>query len=289
MVGAAAASLDSTVGLFRVLLPDGLHVSLSTARSLGLGAARLYASENPLSTARTYLEADRGAAIDFANLRLCGQTTYSFSAFVDFPREVPDQVRRARGSVWAIPLCGADGTVQLSVGVPDNPTDLQVVDGELVVPTGGGSAYFSSAGVPIRYPWGLPLTPEEAVQAVFALTGRRVSSVPVAYDQRDENGFGQLPLCASWRVEIEAPVVVRRELSGDTSSIAEFYVRRAPACFSDDVVLYAATASQPASIWLVFPSDSGSSGSGGGIDSVEVTLSGPVHFEKVTIVPQPDS
>lgn len=284
VVGQAAAALDTVSGLFRLSLPVGLHVGLATAETLALAAADLYASPGPFNSARSFLERDRGAAIDFDHLKSCARVTYAYSAFVDFPAEMPAYIRRARGSEWAIPLCGGDGTVHLSVGVPDNPTDLRVVDGELQVPDGGGSAYFSSAGVPLRFPWGLPLTPESAVEVVFKWTGRRVSSVPVAYEQRDDSGFGQIPLCASWRIGIEHPVTVRRESSGELSSITEFFVRRGPACYSDDVLLYAAATTQPANVWLVFPQNTTSDDSAAVLDSAEVMLAGPVRFDKVTVV-----
>lgn len=281
VVGEAAAALDTVSGLFRLALPSGLHVSLATAESLAVAVVPVYASTGPFSNTRAVLEADRGAPIAFDRLRTCARVTYSQSAFVDFPPEVPPYLRRAKGSAWAIPLCGSDGSVHVSVGVPDNPTDLRVVNGELKIPQGGGSAYFASAGVPVRFSWGLPLTPEGAVAAVFESTGRRVSTLPTAYDQRDDNGIGQLPLCASWRLEVELPVTVRRDIDGQEESVREFFVRRGPACYSEDVLLYITADNQPATAWLFFPIDT--SGSGTTMDSAKVNLSGPIRFDRVTV------
>jgi hypothetical protein len=85
-------------------------------------------------------------------------------------------------------------------------------------------------------------------------------------------------------VTLEAPVSVRSEKTATVFSVKEFFVRRAPGCYSDEVVLYVATATQPATRLLVFPSDTISNEISMGIDTVAVPLSGPVLFERVTVI-----
>jgi hypothetical protein len=245
--------------------------------------ARLYGDPNQIGNGPDVVEADRGGPIEFNVLRVCSRAIYSASPFGEFPPEVPGPTRRAYGSAWAIALCGKDATAQLSIGVPDHPMDVRVVNGKIVFRQFGGGEDFSAVGVPFRYPLGLPLTPEEAVAEVVHLTGRVVTRVPVGFNQFDSQGFGQFPLCASWRVEVDQPVGVRSEVNGEVSQTRELFVRRAPACFSDSIGFYTAATDQPASRTIFFPKDTTGTGTSHEIDSAQVVLTGPVIFERVTI------
>jgi len=285
VTGEAAGALDSATGLFRIPYPLPAYVTLPVADALAVAAARLLGSPSPFNTARALLEHDRGAPIDFEHLRVCERAVYVFSPFGEFPAPVPGYLRRGWGAQWAIALCGPDAAAQLSIGVPDNPMHLQVVDDTLAnIGTPGGGSDFNGAGVPRQFPYGLPLTPEGAVEVIFRMTMRRTSSIPVAFDQHDDRGIGELPLCASWRVTLEAPVTVRSEKTGALFSASEFFARRAPGCYSDDVVLYVASAAQPTTGLLVFPRDTISTDLSLGIDTVAVPLSGPVLFERISVI-----
>ena len=187
--------------------------------------------------------------------------------------EAPSWLRRMTGPRWAIPLCADRSGVQLSAGIPDNVLDMRIIGGQLVLPAKGGQLDFSLMGVPHRFPTGLPLGPEEAVRHVYQATARRISKVPVAFNQLSDEGFGQFPLCASWRVRIEAPVWVWNEATGGMELRDEFYVKRVPACFSPEVAMFVPAASQPATRW--FRTDFS------GRDSVEVRIAGPVLFQRV--------
>ena len=284
VTGEAAAALDLASGQFRLPAPQALYVGLPSAETLAVAVARLYGDPNQIGNGPLLVQRDRGGPIDFINLRLCSRAIYSVSPFGLFPPPVPGWTRRAWGSHWAIPLCGADGTVQMSVGVPDNAMDVRVVGGAVVFRQFGGGADFNAVGVPHRYPLGLPLTPEEAVATVIKQTkGRVVVRVPAAFNQHDDKGIGQYPLCASWRVEIDQPVVAKAEVTGVFQQAREFFVRRSPSCYSESVALYRVAAEQPTARWLVFPKDTSGTVSTTGLDSVEVELTGPTVFERVTI------
>jgi hypothetical protein len=152
VAGQAAAALDTVTGLFRLPTPSPQYTSLAAAEALAIAVARLYGSSSPFNGG-AQLETERGAPIDFNRLSPCKRATYANSVFADFPANVPNYIRRAWGHAWAIPLCGDDGRVQLSIGVPDNPWDIRVVDGMIEIPDGGSSADWISAGVPLRFPW----------------------------------------------------------------------------------------------------------------------------------------
>jgi hypothetical protein len=285
VTGEAATALDTATGLFRLTTPVPQHIGALTADSLATAVARLIGSSDPFGIGRSVLERDRGDAIDFDQLHLCLSPLYVSAPFGDFPPSVPGNLRRAWGAQWAIPLCGADGAAQLSVGVPDNPTDLRLESGTVVrTRTQGGGSDYNAAGIPRRFPYGLPLTAEGAVEAVFGITQRRTITVPVAFDQHDDDGFGQLPLCGSWRLSVETPVTVVSEKTGKTSLPREFFIRRVPGCYSDSIVVYVASASQPTTRSLVFAKDTVSNDTSTGLDTVAVALTGPVLFERVRVI-----
>jgi len=127
-------------------------------------------------------------------------------------------------------------------------------------------------GVPFRFPTGLPLGPEEAVRHVYQATARRISKVPVAFEQVGDEGLGQLPLCASWRVRIEPPVWMWNEATGDGAArrVLREAGARVPLAGGGDV----RPRGEPTSTrW--FGTDLS------GQDSVEVRVTGPVLFQRV--------
>jgi hypothetical protein len=282
VVGDAAAALDSVSGQFRLTPPQIVVVSMAHAETLAVAIARSYGDPNSFGNARAVLEQDRGAPIEFDKLHVCSRRTYVSSAVGPLPTSVPGWIRRTWGPHWALPMCGDDGSAQLSVGIADNPLDSHVENGRLVLRADGGGADFTGIGVPVRYRSGLPVSPEEAVAIVVRLTGRRVSSVPVAFNQRDASGIGQFPLCASWRVFLEGQITVHIQSTGQTREVQELFIHNAPTCFSDNLVFDAASATQPTSQWIAVPHDS-LQGFSSGVDSVLAILVGPTVFERVTV------
>jgi hypothetical protein len=105
----------------------------------------------------------------------------------------------------------------------------------------------------------------------------------MAFNQFTNQGFGQFPLCASWKIEIDQPVSVTSDVSAEIAQTRELFVRRAPACFSDSIAFYIATSDQPASRTVFFPKDTTGTGTSHEIDSAQVGLTGPIIFERVTI------
>lgn len=200
VTGAAEAALDPITGQFRLPDPRPQFVTLAAAETLAVAVSRWLGSPYQVGNAPAVLQHDRGGAIEFSSLRQCSRATYSVSPFSEFPSSVPGFVRRSLGHHWAVPLCGADGTVQLSVGVADNPSGVRVVNGEVVLGDVDKGSEYNLVGVPYRYPSGLPLTPEQAVATVAQSTGRRASQVPVAFNQLDDRGLGQFPLALAGKL-----------------------------------------------------------------------------------------
>ena len=280
VTGEAAAALDPETGRFNRAPVTGSYVAVDVAESVAIAAERFLGDPLLIGNARSAITEDRGGPIAFGSLRSCGRTLYVASPHGSFEARTPAFLRRALGPQWAVALCGRDGKAQLSIGVPDGPMAIGVVDGRLVFPSSGGGSDFSFIGVPVRYAAGTPVTAEAAVAAVARSTGRRITRVPVAFNQLND-GFGQFPLCASWRVEIDAPVDARSEITGAVRQTRELFVRNAGACFSDVLALYVATPAQPSIRRLAF-SVIGPNGTATR-DSIDVPLTGPTAFERVTI------
>ena len=226
------------------------------------------------------LEQEHGGPISFELLGACERPTYAVSAYADFPSSVPGWLRRGLGSQWAIPLCQSGGSAQLSVGIPDEPRDLRIVDGQLVFRQVGGGDDLSNYGIPVRFPSGLPLTPEEVVEFVYRTTHTRTSDIPTAYNQW-QDGHANLPLCASWRVLLERAASVRDVETGELALVTELYVRHLPTCLSDSLALYMAQTIQPQTVWVLFPKDTSGFGNSPDVDSALVPLSGPTLFRRV--------
>jgi len=281
----AAAALDPVRGLF-VISSQPRRVSSGFVDSLAVAVGHFFGRPDPFGIGARSLERDRGAPIDFAHLHRCERRVLAVSPFGDFPAPVPGVVRRIWGDQFAVPLCGSEETVQVSVGVPDNATDMSVAADTLVIKrSSGGGGDFNATGVPPRYPFGFPLTPEGAVQFVYAKSSKRIVSVPTLFDQHDPNGIGQLPLCGSWRIRIEQPVQVSDVATGAITQASEFYVRPVPGCYSDEIGLFVAETKQPTSQWLLFLADTVNNSAASGLDSALVPLSGPTKFTRVTVAP----
>jgi hypothetical protein len=274
------ARVDPATRLLRLQTPDGQFVGLAAANSLAVAESRFLSEPTLVGNVLSSLQSERGGPVDLVDLRVCERATYAGSPFGDFPPPIPGWVRRALGAHWAIPMCGSDGAAQLSVGVPDEPRDLRVVDGHLAFRQFGGGSDIDVAGVPARFPSGLPLTPEEAIAATFSQTGVRIRDVPISYNQY-RNGAGTYALCASWRVALERPVAVRSESTGATTQVDELFVRRTPSCYADSIGFYIPAANQPPNRWVRFPQDTTGLGDPQQLDSALVPLQGPIVFERV--------
>ncbi len=277
VTGNAAAAVDPMTGTFASLLPTTSVLDVETVEELADGFLLFAMGESALGNAREGAEFDRGAPISWGSLRRCGRLTYAVSPIGTVPSTAPPAYRRAFSHRWAAPRCGRDGSVHLSLGVVDVPAETLVdVPASQWSEIDSLSGRFSVTGIPVRFPTGLPLTPERAVEYVHRETGIRVSEVPIAFNQYSAPWIGELPPCASWRITLESAVTLRRDRDGQTVESREVYVRHAPACFSSAITMYVAVLPHPTERWMHFPD-----GAVDVIDSVLVPVTGPLEFERV--------
>jgi len=276
LTGAAAANWDPSTGQFRLPTNAYRFVSPQNAAAWSAAYTQLLVSPSNLFDGRSMLEQDRGGPMSAGPFQPCARQVYVTSAFGLPPSTLPAFVRRAWSNAWSVTLCGADGTAQVAIGVADDSTTLRVVNGALVVESTDDISQFIPAGIPARYPQGLPVSPELAVQTLVLASGRRVAELPIAYNQLDDNFMGSMPFCASWRVTLDQPVAAQGLTTGARYQSAEYYVRNSRACYVDEPTLYLPLAQQQNSMWILTSSRG---------DSALVPLYGPVRFEPVTLTP----
>jgi hypothetical protein len=280
LTGNAAAAVNPVTAAFRGLLPATAILDTSDVQILADGFVAIVTDPSNVGNSRQVAAADRGGPISWGSLRRCKRLTYSISPIGTAPPALPPLYRRVFSSQWAVPRCGRDGSVHLSVGVSDAPatTLLGALPSQWVV-SDSLSGRFSLTGIPVRFPLGLPVTPEQAVAHVFLESNVRISETPVAYNQYSGPGIGELPPCASWRIVLEVPIRLRREPAGTELETREVYVRHSPACFSSTMALFVPVLPHPTERWIAFQTSPMS-----GPDSVLVPVTGPVQFDRVTVV-----
>lgn len=278
--GMAASAVDPMTGLFRPGGSSWMVTSPASAESVAIAVARLIGSPAQGGNLRGYTEGEHGAPIDWERVRPCQRNTYSTSPVGTIPPKVPGWLRRSLSSHWAIPLCDTDGLVQVSVGVPDAVRDARIVNGALVLRQFGGGEEFDVTGVPHRFSSGLPLPPEEAVRALAIVAHVRTNEVPVAINQYDEVA-GQLPLCASWRLRVDQPRFAFTS-TGDSAQYTEFFARRVPTCFSNEIGIFVASLAQQSSRMVSFPKDTTSLTDDAASDSALVSLVLPTKYVRVS-------
>ena len=158
------------------------------------------------SSYREDVEARRGAPIDPAALRVCGNSLLAESTWESPPREELTLYRAHIGARWIVPLCqGSSPQVLISVAA---------LLAELMPPRGVlSSPELLNAGLSITgIPAGsaLAMSAEQAASVVASTTRLRVTKVPrLMRADAPLSGWW-----AMWAVEVEQPVEVRGARSG---------------------------------------------------------------------------
>jgi len=164
------------------------------------------------------MEKDRGAGINVSQLRVCGRTYYAEPTVEPLPPTVGGAFRRAYGPHWVVSLCGRSGVPEVSVSVAAYATDLGLEDGRLIYPQFEGGMFFSSVGIPVGSPEGVPGYPESAVASVATKTGVRVSKTPRLVTL--PRTMAQL---SYWTLELERPAIVRSLTTGRARADANIF------------------------------------------------------------------
>lgn len=160
-------------------------------------------------------EGERGASIDFNDLRLCPRAYY-VNAAVKPDENSSQAVRELLGPRWLLSMCSGAGIPIISVSVSALATEIHDEQGHIVGP---GGNQIRAAGIPTPLT-SVPVTPEDAARIAYESTGRRVAAVPelVLPPPRFP---AQL---AKWRIQLEGPVTVRGSISGAATTTTELYL-----------------------------------------------------------------
>ena len=219
VVGQALAALDSADRFVLTAEPQtSVEISESRARELALGWVNSLAP-----FVRGYLERQRRASVDVSDLRPCGRTYYAQSPYVIRTDAAPLWVLRPYAAWWIVTLCTGGGEPQVSLAVSTLNQHLELNDGLLRISTTAAGNEFVYMGIPVR--WGeLVISPEEAVQELATLSGRRVALPPRLVIRGD----GPVPNLAQWELTLDTAVTGETELGRQDARTFYVSVGRTP-------------------------------------------------------------
>lgn len=211
VVPSLAASLTSNERFILPALatnPPG-EIAESQARSI----AQRYVRDMASSLTHSW-SADHGADVAPIALIPCDRAVYAANPYESLTGpNVSEVTVRTFGPHWVVPLCKG-GQPQVVVSFSSLAVELSegVMDTSRLVPW--ARADVRSFGVPLGTS-ASAFTPEGAAVRAFSITGRRVSTIP----ELIMNPMPQSPVLVRWRVDLEAPVVLRGARSGVTRQL----------------------------------------------------------------------
>lgn len=271
--GAATTNVDWSERQFILPGNSTSAVPIARAESLAMALSALLAADALVGNVREALAADRGAPLAFDALSLCRRVTYTFSPANAGGVGLSPYQRRSLSNQWAIPLCTSGGDAVISVAVADAPIEAQILANDIAWDHAeAASGAFRLTGLRPEFGSGLPLSPEEAAGILYRRFETRIVSGPELVSQYEETNVGRSAHCGSWRFvlenTVEAPVADGGALARDV-----FYVRRHPACISDEIAIFVERDSQPATFWTYLFQ-------GTLVDSALVELHRPTRFTR---------
>lgn len=167
----------------------------------------------------TRYEREHNAPIMLNELRPCSRAFYGVSPYTPPPGSASEIVKRAVGPFWLVPLCTGGSVPEVLVALSARATDMEVdagTNGHIGRPMLG---LIRSVGIPVGTS-ATALEPEAAATALSALTGKRVSEVPVL----ELPPLPYSPLLARWRITLEGPARVEGLRSRRVRDSKELYV-----------------------------------------------------------------
>lgn len=220
VTGEAATALDAR-GRFR-WIPSvdeaTATVSAVVAEALVMGAVRTWIlGGGPvvgpgIEGIRETLERHHGGAVDWERVRPGPEPPRPAASPHPPPSDtLHPALRRAMGPFWLVPLEWDSRPVAV-VAVSALADNLQLSPAGTVSrrDPGTGGNEFQFAGISRGSPTVIPLAPEQAVAFAAQATGKRVARVPELLLP----GRHTTAVYARWRVELEAPVRLRRLSDG---------------------------------------------------------------------------
>lgn len=193
---------------------DGHRITPERAAELAMADVATFEEFN-----RPYLEAQRGAKIDFGRLTPDPRVYYAESPYEqDVPEGVHPSIRNHGGPYYLVVLRDA-GEPVLSVAVSAYATDYRIEHGRLVLPRNHGSDFRVQA-VRVGDSAGIPISPEHAARIASQSFGARVAQLP----ELVLAGNGFVPQYARWRLLVEHPVSIHEAKSGRPRSTDSLFV-----------------------------------------------------------------
>jgi hypothetical protein len=283
VVGEAAGAVDPATGLFTLVPAEPSVLTAEAADSVAVAYGRMMLSPSTFGNSRAVLEGDRMGPISaWDRMRACDRTVHRLTPFGAVPSALRPPFDRLFASRWGVILCGTGDTPEIAVDVSDLDLGLSYV-GQDFTPASVRSLNGAIIAFGIRRTLGAAraLSPEEAVKAVFELTGRPIRRPP-------RSVLRWLPLytsqiCPSWELELAAPVTGLNVDTGDSVTVSSLLVERGlPHCIGAPVEFRIAAPVQPTELWYPFPVSAGSSER----DSVAVPIIRPVLYHRLLLTPQ---
>lgn len=265
---AVASSMDAT-GRFLLADPEDPTPHLGRMQA---GAIAEWAARNYAPFQRDWLEASRGSALDFDNLRKCGVIRWAEPPNVAPPEAELPFAHWVWGPWWIVTLC--DGaTPVLGVAVAAYATHMVMVGGELTfdpIAFGPRGDEVLMRGIPAGWESALPLSPETAASRVAQRSQRRIARVPRLI-LPTQPGW---PFDAKWELTLDRPVRVRRAAGAGTQDVQRVYLGNRMTLVGDarrdqSDELSSASAEAPSSVTVRIP---GTIRPDGGIDTRPYTL-----------------
>jgi hypothetical protein len=227
-------SLVDSEGFFRYPVPNvgAGEMPLDTA----LAQAILFLDYAQNTYMRLAAEVDRGAFIEMGKLKPCGQMHFVRSKYEPPPDSVHRVYHVRLGNHWSIAFCGGFNGPDVVVTVATQRNRVRFIDGR---PTGRQTVVvgpFQSTEYVVRglpWWWGAEhlVTPEEAVNEVFAQTGVRTQALPELFrsenlgaERIDERTMGSHVACSVWRVVPERPLRARTRYTNREVDLHELFV-----------------------------------------------------------------
>ncbi len=271
--------------LFRFPAPNVGAGEMTLDTALVQAAEYLFFGLNR-SVLRGTVEGQRGAFIDFPTLGFCRRPLLVRSVYEKPPDSLPNQLRMLLGDSWRIPFCGSRRTPELVVSVATLGNNARYKNNASVGDTVAQERAFRPFGIPWEWEVEHMVTPEEAVNEVYAATGARAAQLPELVTATQMNGRppSRPDWCPVWRVVLERSIRAATAYSNRLLSLTELYVRdsQCPGVLGR-TMLFTPWAEQPTSVeFAVMLNDSTSQDGFRRIVHV-AKYRAPVVFESVTI------
>ena len=249
MTSGAAVAIGSS-GKLELAAPPNTGRSQISGEKAGVLATAVARHNLPYN--HKLYDGQRGQALPYASLVVCGEPLYAWSAFerlaFDDPATAAHPLQKSIGPFWLVKLCAPGTAPQVNVAVSAYATDLGIrADGGVDFPAVGGGDFFAE-GIPDSQRSDELPSAEAAVVFAANLTGRRVAAVPelIVPFWRDDSPFG-----ARWRIRLDGPARLR-DSSGRVAQFSEAYVSRIRTTVRTGSRSWTADSIQPGDVEVTF-------------------------------------